>query len=678
MHRLTRNGPSGLAILLALSIQSFAADYYVNDTNTVGDVWCATGGSVTNSGLSTNSPALRLQDVIDTYTLGTGDVVYIDTGLYQLSQNVTITSSDSGDAVGGRLTIRGTGDGTVLDRGTTGGNAYGIHLHGAQYVQVRDLRITTAAQGLRVENAAHTEIQDCRADHCKLGVVVAGGSDNDIRDCGIDNNEEQGILGSSCDALTVSGNTIHDNTGVSNNDRGIDLFSCGSAAISGNTVFNNGYYGIRLSSCASPNLSGNTVHSNGDYGIHLHSCSSGTLTENNVHQNPNGVYAYNCPSLSLSENRIHANAGLGVHVQNAAFVARHNLFYANGTIGLDTKSPGAATVENNTFYLNGTVGLKLWDNYESAAILNNVFAASGSAQRCIQVEDLGVTWYSDYNDFHATGGAFVWDWMGGRYGLGSWQHYCDHDRHSLDIDPRFVDPDGADGILGGAGAADDDFHLQSTAGSYHGGAWSADGDHSICIDAGDPDTAFASEPAGNGSRVNLGAYGGTAQASKSTGDRIISVLHPAGGEIGFRRFRVRWACTGPWETNDQIKVEYSPDNGGNWFECLNANPLDFDNGLYGWDISGFTPGNQYLIRVTYLSDGGVTDVSDSVFEILDANPKTLYVNDGSTASDEWCTAPGSLTNTALTPASPVESFQSIVDKYPEIGSGDEIRIDSGT
>ena len=30
----------------------------------------------------------------------------------------------------------------------------------------------------------------------------------------------------------------------------------------------------------------------------------------------------------------------------------------------------------------------------------------------------------------------------------------------LDADPLFVDPDGADGILGGAGWADDDFRLQ--------------------------------------------------------------------------------------------------------------------------------------------------------------------------------------------------------------------------
>jgi hypothetical protein len=40
---------------------------------------------------------------------------------------------------------------------------------------------------------------------------------------------------------------------------------------------------------------------------------------------------------------------------------------------------------------------------------------------------------------------------------------------------------------------------------------------SPCIDAGDPDSDFADEPESNGQRINLGAYGGTEQASKSAG-----------------------------------------------------------------------------------------------------------------------------------------------------------------
>ena len=66
--------------------------------------------------------------------------------------------------------------------------------------------------------------------------------------------------------------------------------------------------------------------------------------------------------------------------------------------------------------------------------------------------------------------------------------------------------------MGGTGG---DYHLKSTAGSYHGGAWTADAASSPCIDVGDPVSAWTNEPLPNGSRINLGAYGNTAQASKT-------------------------------------------------------------------------------------------------------------------------------------------------------------------
>jgi len=42
-----------------------------------------------------------------------------------------------------------------------------------------------------------------------------------------------------------------------------------------------------------------------------------------------------------------------------------------------------------------------------------------------------------------------------------------------------------------------------------------DGITSPCIDAGDPSSPVEDEPEPNGGRINMGAYGGTAEASKS-------------------------------------------------------------------------------------------------------------------------------------------------------------------
>jgi predicted outer membrane repeat protein len=96
---------------------------------------------------------------------------------------------------------------------------------------------------------------------------------------------------------------------------------------------------------------------------------------------------------------------------------------------------------------------------------------------------------------------------------------------NIDSDPCFAD------------AAGDDFHLKSEGGRWdpNEGRWSPSGNSksemrnsksgegvwvydegtSACIDAGDPMSPVNLEPFPNGGIVNMGAYGGMAEASKS-------------------------------------------------------------------------------------------------------------------------------------------------------------------
>jgi hypothetical protein len=62
-----------------------------------------------------------------------------------------------------------------------------------------------------------------------------------------------------------------------------------------------------------------------------------------------------------------------------------------------------------------------------------------------------------------------------------------------------------------------DYHLKSQAGRWdpNSQTWVQDNVTSPCIDAGNPGCPIGNEPAPNGNRRNMGAYGGTAQASKS-------------------------------------------------------------------------------------------------------------------------------------------------------------------
>jgi len=72
-------------------------------------------------------------------------------------------------------------------------------------------------------------------------------------------------------------------------------------------------------------------------------------------------------------------------------------------------------------------------------------------------------------------------------------------------DPLFVDAD------------NDDYHLKSQAGRWDaaGENWLTDDVNSPCIDAGDPNSDWTAELWPHGKRINMGAFGGTPQASMS-------------------------------------------------------------------------------------------------------------------------------------------------------------------
>jgi len=76
---------------------------------------------------------------------------------------------------------------------------------------------------------------------------------------------------------------------------------------------------------------------------------------------------------------------------------------------------------------------------------------------------------------------------------------------NIDADPLFADPDNGD------------YHLKSQAGRWDPNTqtWVVDDVTSSCIDAGDTSIPIGFEPLPNGGIINMGAYGGTLEASKS-------------------------------------------------------------------------------------------------------------------------------------------------------------------
>jgi len=93
---------------------------------------------------------------------------------------------------------------------------------------------------------------------------------------------------------------------------------------------------------------------------------------------------------------------------------------------------------------------------------------------------------------------------------------------NIDVDPCFASP----GYWDPNGTPEDynddywvtgDYHLKSQAGRWDPKTqtWLKDPVTSPCIDAGDPNTPVGLEPFPNGGRINMGAYGGMPEASKS-------------------------------------------------------------------------------------------------------------------------------------------------------------------
>jgi hypothetical protein len=84
-------------------------------------------------------------------------------------------------------------------------------------------------------------------------------------------------------------------------------------------------------------------------------------------------------------------------------------------------------------------------------------------------------------------------------------------------DPLFANPGHWNNDLTPTSWIDGDCHLKSQAGRWdpNSVSWVQDDVTSPCIDAGDPNSPVGEEPFPNGGRINIGAYGGTAEASKS-------------------------------------------------------------------------------------------------------------------------------------------------------------------
>jgi autotransporter-associated beta strand protein len=320
-------------------------------------------------------------------------------------------------------------------------------------------------------------------------------------------------------------------------------------------------------------------------------------------------------------------------------------------------------------------------------LVNNVLWTD--AGPCIAVDAGSQTRFSsDYNLFWNTATGKIGQWQGiDRPTLASWRSATLGDGGSLSQDPLFVD------------AAQGDFHERSVYGSYHGGSlapalglsglpvsvagtWVADAagsfppgvDRSPAIDRGSAALAFANEPAPSGGFINIGAYGNTAQASKSPAAYAL-VTSPDGGETlpQRRSFSIRWRSESLGTGTVRLEV-YRTGNASPAAAIADATPND---GEFTWTVpDSLTAASDYLVRVTRTDGAGTSDTSNAPFTFsLPIN--IYYVNDSTVTGGDWTTAAGNDANDGLSPATPKASLSVLLATY-DLGPGDIVRVDRGT
>jgi hypothetical protein len=240
-----------------------------------------------------------------------------------------------------------------------------------------------------------------------------------------------------------------------------------SPAISACRIENNGGNGIELREGSNPAITNCQINANAGAGIDMQARQSGRFT------------IYNYPIITnciITANFQSGISGGMPAITNCTIVANTGLGISNSN----------STVMNSIIYYNnaGT------DRVEGVP-------PSIRGQDARDTSDAATVTYSNV--------------QGGWPGQGN-----------TDAVPCFAEP----GFWNLGGTLDDvtddfwvpgDYHLRSQAGRWHADSqsWLLDVLSSPCIDTGNPDSDFSAELQLNGDRINMGAYGGTPQASMS-------------------------------------------------------------------------------------------------------------------------------------------------------------------
>ncbi len=428
--------------------------YFVNDASLVGDIATTAAGASGNTGLTPSSPKASVQQVLDTFNVNPGDVIFVDTGMY--SAAITIGGDDEGATIIGAIGQTATFQ-QLVTVGVPNVTLERINLFGGATVTANNFTAT--------DNRFYGALLLSGGDGAQLShnliestLTLAGGVSGAI----IQHNE----LGGNGDAIVVSGAvgiTLLGNRILHDDDKGIRIAAPSSGIIRGNRI-EGGDVGLDIAAAfsgmiegneisgvsigvnysAPAALSGNRIHgafvgvestvagtTNGfgfvgttepneiydnTTGVQL----TGQMRHQYIHHNTTGVAGsglldsgdlehanrieHNTTGVNFSGpvlfNRI-ANNEVGIVAVNGQLIA-HNLIYRNAQTALRVQGRNDVRIFNNTFYAPAGDNIRIDGSSREVEIRNNILWAEAGYN--IHVADNSTAgFWSDYNVLHASG-----------------------------------------------------------------------------------------------------------------------------------------------------------------------------------------------------------------------------------------------------------------------------------
>ncbi|RLG66370.1 hypothetical protein DRN89_01030, partial [archaeon] len=297
---------------------------------------------------------------------------------------------------------------------------------------------------------------------------------------------------------------------------GVEFSHSSNSVVKDCEVIQAGHEGLRAFYSDNITFSNNYVYSagTGNAGIRIYESSNCIVERNyfNVYGfgiliNPQGGVP--CGNNIYRDNYIEGHYGLpgialwpwDTEVSNETFI-RNIIARTDGTQepyghGIHLRTVGTASLKN----------IKIINNVINNAIKSGIYVEDGANVSNIVAKNNIIVNNGEYGIYGSVLSSYndVWNNNAGNYGGGA-----SAGKGDISADPLFASPP-------------HDFHLKSQAGRWNGTAWVVDNVTSPCIDAGVPfeeDPVYGdyrNELPPNGSRINMGAYGNTKEASKSAG-----------------------------------------------------------------------------------------------------------------------------------------------------------------